>query len=330
MLTGILLHMSDPPVPDPIAKARGTRGAAGRARALGRILWHTVTACLRYRVTGLAAEVAFFAILSLPPLIFGLAGAVGVIAARVPVTTIEGFRAQILHYASRFITPDAVQQIIAPTLDDVLGQPRFEIVSLGFLVALWSGSRAMAVFVDTITIMYGLAGERGIVRTRILSFGVYVAFLVGGAITLPLVVAGPELVERVLPAVLDWLGEAYWPVVLFASVLVLGSLLYLSTPVRNRWRAHLPGAILAVLIWVLGSWGLRWAILLISGSTSIFGPLAAPIALLAWLYLVAFAVLVGGALNAAVAKVTPRFAGITPQQADHLLERDEDPDGPAV
>lgn len=325
MLTGIVLHM-----PDPIAKSRGTRGAAGRLRALGRIVWHTVTACLRYRVTGLAAEVAFFAILSLPPLIFGLAGAVGVIAARVPVTTVEGFRAQILHYASRFITPDAVQQIIAPTLDDVLGQPRFEIVSLGFLVALWSGSRAMAVFVDTITIMYGLAGQRGIVRTRILSFGVYVAFLIGGAITLPLVVAGPGLVDRVLPDVVGWLGMAYWPVVLLASVLVLGSLLYLATPVRNRWRAHLPGAVVAVLIWVIGSSALRWVILVISGSATIFGPLAAPIALLAWLYLVAFAVLVGGALNAAIAKVTPRFAGITAEQADHVLERDDDPEGPSI
>ncbi len=41
------------------------------------LLKDTVDSCLRYRVTGLAAEAAFFAILSLPPLIFGLAGSVG-------------------------------------------------------------------------------------------------------------------------------------------------------------------------------------------------------------------------------------------------------------
>ena len=40
-----------------------------------RVVAHTFAACLHYRVTGLAAEAAFFAILSLPPLIFGLAGA---------------------------------------------------------------------------------------------------------------------------------------------------------------------------------------------------------------------------------------------------------------
>ena len=32
---------------------------------------------MRYRVTGLAAEAAFFAVLSVPPLIFALAGAIG-------------------------------------------------------------------------------------------------------------------------------------------------------------------------------------------------------------------------------------------------------------
>ena len=37
------------------------------------------------------------------------------------------------------------------------------------VLALWSGSRALNVFVDTITIMYGLGGHRGIVKTRVLS-----------------------------------------------------------------------------------------------------------------------------------------------------------------
>ena len=46
-------------------------------------------------------------------------------------------------------------------------------MSLGFFLALWSGSRALNVFVDTITIMHGLGGQRGIVKTRALSFSLY-------------------------------------------------------------------------------------------------------------------------------------------------------------
>ena len=71
--------------------------------------------------------------------------------------------------------------------------PRFDVISIGFVLALWSGSRALNVFVDTITIMYGLGGRRGIVRTRMLSFTLYVVGLVVGVVVLPLVLAGPRL-----------------------------------------------------------------------------------------------------------------------------------------
>ena len=69
-------------------------------------------------------------------------------------------------------------------------------ISVGFVLALWSGSRAMHVFVDTITIMHGLGGHRGIVKTRALSFCLYLLAIVTGVVALPLVVAGPSLVHR--------------------------------------------------------------------------------------------------------------------------------------
>ena len=64
-------------------------------------------------------------------------------------------------------------------------------ISVGFVLALWSGSRALHVFVDTITIMHGLGGHRGIIKTRALSFGLYLLAVVTGIVSLPLVVAGP-------------------------------------------------------------------------------------------------------------------------------------------
>ena len=42
------------------------------------------------------------------------------------------------------------------------------------------------------------------------------------------------------------------------------------------------------------------------GSTSIYGPLAAPIAVLLWLYLLSIAVLIGAALNAAFDQIWPQ------------------------
>jgi membrane protein len=274
---------------------------AGRMR---RRLWRVVArafgACLRYRVTGLAAEAAFFAILSLPPLVFGLAGAIGFVAQRFEVTTVVAFRQEVLAIASRLLVPTAVEEVIAPTLDGVLSGGRFDIVSIGFVIALWSGSRALNVVVDTVTIMYGLAGHRSILRTRALSFSLYTIFLVAAVILLPLVLAGPDLVDRILPPRLAAVGYLYWPVVLLGSVALVATLYHLSVPVRTPWRSDLPGAALTLLMWLAGSALLRLVLGLSIGTTSIYGPLAAPIAVLIWLYLICLALLVGAAFNASL------------------------------
>jgi len=270
-----------------------------------RLITATVDACMRYRVTGLAAEAAFFAILSLPPLIFGLAGTIGFAFKRFDVSQVETLRQQIIDLASQALTDDSISDVIAPTIDEVTSVGRFDVISVGFILALWSGSRALNVFVDTITIMYGLGGRRGIVRTRMLSFTLYVIALVIGIIVLPLVLAGPAIVDRMVPPQLDFVNTLYWPIVLVLSTFFLTTLYHLSVPVRSSLRHDIPGAVLALTMWILGSFLLRWVLQNATNSTSIYGPLAAPIAVLLWLYLTSIAVLIGAALNAAFDRVWP-------------------------
>ncbi|MFC6157117.1 YihY/virulence factor BrkB family protein [Kribbella jiaozuonensis] len=270
------------------------------------LLTQTVGVCLRYRVTGLAAEGAFFAILSLPPLIFGLAGSLGYIASKwFEVETINDIKQQIVDLAARALTDDSIKSVISPTLDQVLNGGRPDVISIGFVLSLWSGSRALNVFVDTITIMYGMGGKRGIVRTRALSFSLYCAALIIGVIVLPLVLAGPDAVQALLPHRLDFLNQLYWPVVTILSAGFLNTLYHLSVPIRTPWVSDLPGSFLALSIWILGSFVLRWVLQSTVGGTSIYGPLAAPIAVLMWLYMTAIAVLIGAALNAVVDRLWP-------------------------
>ncbi len=273
---------------------------------LWRLVVSTVGTCLRNRVTGLAAEAAFFALLSLPPLIFGLTGSIGYVVQRFTDQRVGEFRTDVVDLALQAFTEDTVRTIIVPTMDDVLGGPRYDVISIGFVLALWSGSRALNVFVDTVTIMYGLGGQRGIVRTRMLSFALYVLGLLTGIVVIPLVVAGPALVDRALPDRLDGLNALYWPIVVVLCVCFTATLYHVSVPVRTSWRYNLPGAALTLVIWIAGSAVLRWVLTATSsGSTSIYGPLAAPIAIMVWLYLVAIAVLIGAALNASFDQLWP-------------------------
>ncbi|MGA8850658.1 MAG: YihY/virulence factor BrkB family protein [Aeromicrobium sp.] len=267
---------------------------------LARIITRTVSSCFRYRVTGLAAEAAFFAILSLPPLVFGLAGTIGFIAERYDVTQVDVLRGRVIDLASQALTPDTVEEIITPTLNDVLGSGRIDVISIGFVLALWSGSRALNVFIDTITIIYGMGGRRGIVKTRALSFAMYVIALVVGIALVPLVLAGPEVAASLLPDRLEMFRSLYWPAVLMLSVGFVATLYHLAVPVRRRWRMALPGATFTLLMWIFGSYFVRWALGFSTGGTSIYGPLAAPIAVLLWLYVISIAVLIGAAINAAI------------------------------
>ena len=215
----------------------------------------------------------------------------------------------IIDFASRVLTDSAVNRVIEPTLNDVLEGGRFDVISVGFVLALWSGSRALNVFVDTITVMHGLGGHRGIVKTRALSFVLYLLGLVTGGITLPLVIAGPALVDKALPQRLDFLNTLYWPTVIVLCICFLATLYHVSVPVRTNWSFNLPGAVFSLVCWVVGSYLLRWVLTVTAAdSRSIYGPLAAPIAVLLWLYLVAIAVLIGAAVNAAFDTVFPQMS----------------------
>jgi membrane protein len=279
-------------------------------RLVGRLTASTTRICMRWRVTGLAAEAGFFALLSMPPLILGLVGSVGYVGARLETDLIDDLRDEVAQIAGTFLTQDAVEAVILPTFEDVFTSGRFDIVSIGFVLSLWSGSRALNVFVDTISIMYGLGGHRGIVRTRALSFSLYVISLIVGVVLIPLVLIGPSLLGDLLrswdvPLDPAAFGFLYWPSVTLLAVVGLTTLYHLATPIRTPWRRDIPGALLALVIWVVSSFALRWIIGVSVDGTSIYGPLATPIVVLVWLYFLAIAVLIGAALNAAIDEMYP-------------------------
>jgi membrane protein len=284
----------------------GVAEASARARATTwRIVRGTTISAFRYRVTGLAAEAAFFTLLSLPPLVLGLIGTLGHFRSALGAGTVVEIRTWVIQKAHTVLTDQSVQNVVEPLLDDVLRGGRVELVSLSFLVSLWAGSRALNVYVDTITIAYGLSGVRGVIRTRLRAFFLYLGGLGVGLVIIPLLVAGPTLVLHWVPEGSRILHILYWPALIIVSVVFLASLYYLSVPVRTAWWRGLPGAAMALAIWLLGSLILR---LYLDGSASgvtVYGSLGAAIAVLAWLYITALAVLIGAALNAEIDKLWP-------------------------
>jgi membrane protein len=269
------------------------------------LVLRTVRAFARDRVVGLAAESAFFSLISLPALLLCLVGALGPLAAVLGEDIVEEIRLWILDLAARILTPDTVDTVVAPLVDDFLGGVQGGLLSVTFLVSLWSGSRAMNVFIQAITISYGLDELRGWMRQRVLAFVAYLGALFFALLVLPVLVAGPDLVHRLLPLTVGRLNYFYWPIVVLLAVAAVTFLYALSVPVRTPLWRHLPGALLATLVLIAGSAGLRAYLDASFGQVSIYGSLSAPIAILAWLYVMAIAVLVGSCLNSEIDAMWP-------------------------
>ncbi|WP_127354511.1 YihY/virulence factor BrkB family protein [Actinacidiphila soli] len=309
--------------PGRLHRARALYRNLSKRRVAWLLLKDTVNSCIEYRVTGLAAEAAFFVLLSLPPLLLSLVGALGYLDQIIGTDTVDQIRQNILTASATVLSDKGVNQLVRPLVDDVFKGGRPDLISIGFGIALWSGSRAVNVFVETITIMYGLEGHRGIVKTRLMAFALYIIALVIGAVVAPLMVAGPDAVVGLLPWSEGVIRVLYWPVVIVLSIAFLTTLYHVSVPVRSPWYEDMPGALIALLMWVVGSLVLRVYLTHTVEGPTIYGKLAAPVAVLLWIGVSAFAVLVGAACNAAVDRVWPSLATAAAREENARVREEE-------
>ncbi|WP_353945419.1 YihY/virulence factor BrkB family protein [Streptomyces sp. HUAS MG91] len=300
-------------------RARVLYQNVSKRRTAWLLLKDTVNSCMEYRILGLAAEAAFFTLLSVPPLLLSLVGLLAYVDAWTGANTIEGVRDNILEASRTVLTDQGVKEIAEPILDDVLKGGRPDVISIGFLISLWSGSRAVSTFVDTVTVMYGLDGVRGIVKTRLLAFLLFLVGLVVGSVALPLMIAGPDAVIGLVPWSETLVQILYWPVVLVLSIAFLTTLYHVSVPVRSPWIEDVPGALVALAMWIPGSFLLRLYLTNTIEGPTIYGSLAAPVAVLLWIGVSAFAVLVGAAVNAAIDRVWPSVATAAARAANERV-----------
>ncbi len=262
------------------------------------------------RILGLSAEAAFWQVLSIPPLLIGLLGTLGYLGDVIGTGAVERIEAQLLSASSEVLTPDVVDSLVAPTLDDILAGGRLDVVSLGFLLSLWAGSSATATFMNTIVIAYDQRDVRGPVATRLKALWLFVVGLGMAVLTLPLLVLGREVLVSLLPR--NWqptgmvlVNAVYWPVVLVGLLLALTSFYHVLLPHRLPWRRHLPGAALALGFFLLAALVLRAYVTDILTTALPYGALATPIGALLFCFFFGMAVLLGAELNTTVQQRWP-------------------------
>jgi membrane protein len=213
---------------------------------------------LEDRLPGLAAEVAFFALLSLPPLLLVGLGVLGYVADLAGPETAERIQTELVEAAGTVLTEETIDDVVEPAVSSLLERGRADVLSIGALLSLWSGSRAIRVFVRSVTIAYDLEDRRSWWQHQVLGLALTAAGILVAAVLLPLLVVGPGFGASIGGEVFDVLWSVLWfPVVIALGLTLLTWIYHIVPPWKTAWRRDLPGAVLALSIWALGSFGLR-------------------------------------------------------------------------
>jgi membrane protein len=294
---------------NPTRNAAQPTGAMVTRRGPWRLVKRTASKAWGGNIFSESAEAAFWQILSLPPLLLGLLGSLGYVAewTGVDVNQIVG---KITEWSRTAFSQSVVDGIITPTVSDILRNGRGEILTVGFLISLWAGSSAMSSFVDAITVAHDQYGVRHEVWQRIFALLLYMASLVLLVVGLPALALGPDVLPRLFPAawrneISSWVGALYYPGLGVLLVLALATLYKLALPRKLPWHRGLPGAVLAMAVFLLSSIGLRLYISWITTTGYTYGALATPIAFLLFAFFIGLAIVIGAYFNAAIQEMYP-------------------------
>ena len=252
----------------------------------------------------LAAGVAFFAMLALFPALGAIVTTYALVAD--PAAVAE-------HFARlSTLLPHDVVSIVDGQLGKLVAQGRQGLgvgLVLGLLFAIWSARRAVDALVRAVTVAYDERETRGLIRLTAVTYLLTLGAIVLLATTVALLVA--------LPAALAWLplsgalslaARAGGWALFFAAVLFALGTLYRHGPPRRaarvRWLS--PGAVVATVLWLLGSAAFSLYVQSVGYFNETYGTLGAIVVLLLWFFLSAYSILLGAVLNAEMEHQTAR------------------------
>ncbi len=256
-----------------------------------------------------SAQAGFWSALSLPPLLLGMLGSLAYVAPLFGRDTLSAIEKGIVSTTRNFFSPSIVNEIIEPTIRDVTANARGEVVSLGFFISLWAGSSAISSYVDAVVEAHDQTPLRHPVRQRFFALFLYILMLMFAVVALPVAVVGPRKVSEHIPAgTQNLLHFGYYPALIFGLMAGVTVLYRVALPVPLPTHRLIPGTVLAAVVFLTATLGLRFYLRWIGSTGYTYGALATPIAFLLFAFLGGFSIMIGAELNAAIQEEWPASA----------------------
>ncbi len=243
----------------------------------------------------LAGGVAFFGLLSLFPALVAVVSIYGIVADPDEVAEqLEAVTTALPAEAADLIVAQA--ESVAAGTTGALGLS----VAISIVLALWSASSGMKWLMSALSLVYEEKEERTFVPLRGTALLLTLGAALGLVVSVAFIAATPALASAVG---LDDTGSQVasilrWPL-LGAGVVAGLTVLYRYGPDRDtaRWTWVTWGSGVATLIWLVASGGFAVYASQFGDFEESYGALSGIVVLMLWLFLTAFAILLGGEIN---------------------------------
>jgi len=243
-----------------------------------------------------AAGVAFYAFLALVPLLAAFVMIYGLVAD--PTTVMK-------HIVVLFtIMPADAARLISEQMINVTQQAQGK-TGFGALLALglsiYGAMRGASAIVTALNIAYDEEEKRGIVTLTLLALAITIIAIIVSVIA-ALAISALALLERLMPGAPHWIivliRTAFWCLAALAASSAIAAV-YRYAPNRRKaqWRWLTPGSVLATLAWLATALGFGFYTANMAHYNATYGALGSVVALLMWLYLSAYVLLLGAELN---------------------------------
>lgn len=262
---------------------------------LARRLWREI---YRDDALGMAAQLAFFTLLSIFPFLIFLLSLI----AYLPIPDLTP---RLLAYMSQ-IAPAEAMRLLEAIVIPIVARQRGSLLTASLLFALFSASSALMTFMGVVNRAYGTAENRSYLKRQALAMVLTLGLSLFIILALALLVLGPPLARAIAGYVgLGGLFELAWLLAQKPLVFVIVSfalaLLYWAAPsVKKPWHWITPGSVVAALLWIVFSEGLAAYVRNFVNYNKVYGSIGAVVVLMLWLYLSGLAFIIGAELNAEI------------------------------
>jgi membrane protein len=278
-------------------------------RTARRFIAELIKAIVHHRLKDMAAQMAFWSLLSLFPFCIFLLTIVGYI----PLKGIEDEMLGLLHE----VMPVEAWALFDRTVHEVLHRQHGVLLVVSLLAAVWSASSGMSSTLVALNRAWGVDETRPWWRIRLRSLTMIVVAAVLIVVALVALLIGPN----VLRTIYDWfdLGKVSvkvwaiirWPIIVTAMLSMLGGMYHFLPNVKRPLRLFTPGAAVAFGLWITASLLFRVYVSHFNAYAKTYGTLGAAIILLLWLYLSSVTVILGCEVNVIIERLMKKDAPST-------------------